>query len=73
MKQVYPMKFFASANIKIQGVKTVQNSEQTIKNLHYVMLINLFSWSFRKKEIISKLNSIFLKLFLYNDSVFFTS
>ena len=49
MKQVYPMKFFTSTNIKIQGVKTVQNSEQTIKNLHYVMLINLFSWSFRNK------------------------
>ena len=40
-KELHPLKLLASKNTNIQEVKTIRDSEQIIKNLFYVMLINL--------------------------------
>ena len=51
MKKLHPLELFTCKNAKIQVVKTVRNSGEIIKNLLYVMLMNLefFSTIFYQK------------------------
>ena len=70
MKKLHPLKLITCKNTKIQGIKTIRNSEQITKNLLYVMLMNLefFSAIFLlivlEKKVISKYQKTFLQLFL---------
>ena len=70
LKKLHPLKLITCKNTKIQGIKTVRNSEQITKNLLYVMLMNLefFSAIFLlivlEKKVISKYQKTFLQLFL---------
>lgn len=41
VKKLHPPELFTYKNTKIQGVKTLRNNEQIIKNLFYAILMNL--------------------------------
>ena len=54
-EKLHPQMLFTCKNTKIQGVKNIRNNEQIIKNLLYVMLINLeFFLATSPSEVLEK-------------------